>query len=536
MEEATDAPPPRDPTREHPRSTRQATPGGGCDGTRRDLPHKSLGVKSSVLIVDDEPAIGAFLVRGLRQANFDALSETDPEVALDRLKRNHFDVLITDLRMPRIDGIEVLRRAHAIRPECEVLVITAYATVDTARQALMLGAADYLTKPFSFERDLIPLLQRIVATGIGDEVPDVPRRRQVRTLLRKPRSAPAIIGCSRTLFQAIERAQKVAAADTSVLITGESGSGKELFAELIHRRSRRSNRPMIRINCAALPDTLLESELFGYTKGAFTGAQRDHPGVFQVADGGTIFLDEIGEVSPAFQPKLLRVLQEGEFHRVGDAPHSVAVDVRIIAATNRDLVKAVGSGTFRKDLYYRLNVIPIEVPALREHMQDLPALIENYVRLYAPGRERKFAPEALEAMHRYDWPGNIRELSNAVEHAIVLSDAEEFGLEDLPAVIQDFALNHSADIPRSKQRPGLPQTLEEIEMNCILQTLRKTHYNRTRAAKLLGITRRRLGYRIVKYGLEQGLDETQQAAESFQEVLPLDRVGPTKAAGGKPRS
>jgi DNA-binding NtrC family response regulator len=493
-------------------------------------------MKSSILIVDDEVEVGEFMVRGLREADFDVVNETNPEVALDRLKRHPFDVLITDLRMPRIDGIEVIRRAHAIRPECEVLLMTAYATVDTARQALKLGAADYITKPFSLERDLIPLLQRIVATDIGDEVPNARYRRPVRTLLRKPRSVPPIIGHGRALYQAMDRARKVATADTSVLITGESGSGKELFADLIHRFSKRRNRPMIRINCAALPDTLLESELFGYIKGAFTGAQRDRPGVFQAADGGTIFLDEIGEISPAFQPKLLRVLQEGEFHRIGDAQHSVAVDVRIIAATNRDLIKAVRSGVFRKDLFYRLNVIPIEVPTLREHIEDLPELIEHFARLYAPDREVKFAPEALKAMNRYDWPGNIRELSNAVEHAIVLGEAEEFGLEDLPVAIQDFALKYSADVPCPKQRSGLPQTLEEIEMNCILQTLHKTHYNRTRAAKLLGITRRRLGYRIVKYGLEQSLDQAQRAEESLQEALPMDYEDSTEASVSKPRS
>ena len=492
-------------------------------------------MRSSVLIVDDERTTAELLVRGLQEAEFDAVSETDPEVALDRLKRDTFDVLITDLRMPRIDGIEVIRRAHAIRPACEVLLITAYATVDTARKALKLGAADYITKPFSLKRDLIPLLHRIVATDVGVEASEVFHRRQVRTLLRKPRRPSGIIGCSPVFYQAIERAQKVAAADAFVLITGESGSGKELFADLVHRFSKRRNRPMIRINCAALPDTLLESELFGYAKGAFTGAQRDRPGLFQVADGGTIFLDEIGEVSWAFQPKLLRVLQEREFHRVGDAKHAVFVDVRIIAATNRDLARAVKTGAFRKDLYYRLNVVPIEVPALRDHIDDLFDLIEHFAHLYAPEREVKFSAEALDAMRRYDWPGNIRELSNAIEHAIVLGGTHELGLEDLPVAIQDFMVKSSAGIPRARRRSGLPQTLEEIEMNCILHALQEMNYNRTRAAELLGITRRRLGCRIEKYGLERDLVEAQGALEGSQDTLPLGCQDSTKPVFGKLR-
>jgi transcriptional regulator with GAF, ATPase, and Fis domain len=280
---------------------------------------------------------------------------------------------------------------------------------------------------------------------------------------------------------------------------------------------------MIRINCAALPETLLESELFGYTKGSFTGANRDHIGVFQAADGGTIFLDEIGEISAAFQPKLLRVIQEGEFYRIGDVRRSIRVDVRVIAATNRNLTEAVRSGVFREDLYYRLNVVPIEIPALREHMEDLPDLIAHFVRKLGQGQEVRFAPEALEAMNRYGWPGNVRELANAIEHAVVLGDGLEISLEDLPVSIQDSERMRRAEAPEDAAKPATSaRTLEEIEMDCILQALDKTNHNRTQAARLLGITRRRLGYRIAKYGLEEKLQEAQRISAEQRGELPVE--------------
>jgi transcriptional regulator with GAF, ATPase, and Fis domain len=325
------------------------------------------------------------------------------------------------------------------------------------------------------------------------------------------------------IAKVFDRARKVAATNSSVLLTGETGSGKEIFANLIHRFSPRHTRPMIRINCAALPETLLESELFGYTKGAFTGAGRDHIGVFQAADGGTIFLDEIGEISAAFQPKLLRVIQEGEFYRIGDARRPIRVDVRVIAATNRNLTEAVRSGTFREDLYYRLNVVPIEVPALREHMEDLPDLIAHFTRKRGQGRDVRFAPEALEAMERYDWPGNVRELANAIEHAVVLGDGFEIALEDLPASIQDHERVRRAEAFAGPAKPPpSARTLEQIETDCILQALDKTNHNRTQAARLLGITRRRLGYRIVKYGLEAKLREARRRVAERGGELPAE--------------
>jgi len=474
-------------------------------------------VSANVLIVDDEVAIGTLLVRSLAREGLVAESETDPEVALERLKEHPFDVLITDLRMPRIDGLEVLRRAHAVRPACEVVLITGHATVDTAREALKRGAVDYITKPFSISKELIPVVRQILASGT-DETRETPRHmRRTRKLVRPGSAAPELIGRGGALRGVYDRARKVAATNSSVLLTGESGSGKEVIANLIHYLSPRRDRPMIRINCAALPETLLESELFGYRKGAFTGANRDHEGMFQAAHRGTIFLDEIGEISSAFQPKLLRVLQEGEFYRIGDARRSIVVDVRVIAATNRDLGRAVETGTFREDLYYRLNVVPIEAPPLREHMEDLQDLIEHIARQLDTGSDLRFAPDALAAMQRYSWPGNVRELANAIEHAIVLGDGPEIQLDELPTAIQDSErIRHlGASWTAPKSAPSA-ETLEEIEMNCILQALDKTGYNRTQAARLLGITRRRLGYRIAKYRLEKPLEARRKEYDTRQ--------------------
>jgi DNA-binding NtrC family response regulator len=486
-------------------------------------------VNPSVLIVDDEQAMGTLLVGALERAGFYAQSETNPEVGLEHLKERPFDILITDLRMPKIDGLEVLRRAHAVRSECEVVLITAHATVDTAREALKRGAVDYLTKPFSIEKELIPLVREIVAAGEEEETAEDPRG-----LDRRDAKTPGLVGRGDVLLRIFDRARKVAATHSSVLLTGETGSGKEVFANLIHRLSPRHTRPMIRINCAALPETLLESELFGYTKGAFTGASRDHMGVFQAADGGTIFLDEIGEISAAFQPKLLRVIQEGEFYRIGDVRSPIRVDVRVIAATNRNLEQAVRSGAFREDLYYRLNVVPIEVPALRQHMEDLPDLIAHFTRQLGQRRKVRFAPEALEAMNGYDWPGNVRELANAIEHAVVLGDGLEISLEDLPASIQDNERMRRAVSSGDAAMPAeSARTLEEIEMDCILQALDKTNHNRTQAARLLGITRRRLGYRISKYGLEERLREAQESVSEQPDALRAGTQGASDPTTGR---
>lgn len=308
------------------------------------------------------------------------------------------------------------------------------------------------------------------------------------------------------MHEVLDRASKVARSNVPVLLRGESGTGKEVLANLIHRLSPRSDKPMVIVNCAALPDTLLESELFGSTKGAFTGATADRVGFFAAADGGTLFLDEIGEVSASFQPKLLRVLETGEFHRIGDARHMMKVDVKVVAATNSNLENAIKSGTFRADLYYRLNVVPIVIPPLRERMEDLPGLLEHFIGRHKD--QRRFSDEALDLMTEYHWPGNVREVANAVEHALVLGEGPLLRTVDLPAAIQESSRGVSFDPAAGRADDD---TLEDIEIRCIVQAMEKTRHNRTRAARLLGVTRRTLGYRITKYGLEEELEQQRKA-------------------------
>jgi transcriptional regulator with GAF, ATPase, and Fis domain len=308
---------------------------------------------------------------------------------------------------------------------------------------------------------------------------------------------------------------RIARSRASVLLRGESGTGKEVVATALHRLSPRSARPFVKVNCAALPEGLLEAELFGSARGAYTGAHADRHGLFQAADGGTLLLDEVGELPCSIQAKLLRVLQDGEFHRVGEPGHALRVDVRVVAATNRDLEEAVRLGSFRNDLYYRLNVVPVALPPLRERPEDLGPLVRNFLAVLAPDREVRLDPAARALLEAYEWPGNVRELRNALEHALVLGAGDEIRPEDLPAPVQD------ADAACGEEEGA---TLEEIERRCLAQALVKTGYNRTHAARLLGITRRTLGYRLRKYGLENELEVLRLG----QEARPRDplRVRP----------
>ncbi len=466
-----------------------------------------------VLIVDDEPEIGCVLERLLQLEGISAHHLEDPEAGLQLLKEEPFEIVLSDLRMPTIDGIELLRRAKQIRPECEVVLMTAFATVETAREALKRGAADYITKPFSIEKELLPILHELLdaergtAADPGDTVAKTDSRAATEDLSTDPsdfedrrrEALSKIIGSSALMRRTLGAAQKLARSDSSVLLRGESGSGKEIFAELIHRLSGRSLKPFIKVNCAALPESLLESELFGYVRGAFTGADRNREGLFQVADGGTLLLDEIGEISPTFQPKLLRVLQDGTFHRIGESRNPRTVDVRVIAATNRDLEEAIEKGAFRRDLFYRLSVIPLHIPPLRDHIEDLPELIEYFVTKLGNDRKIQFNKASMESLVNYWWPGNVRELASAIEYAMVLGESDVIEPEDLPVAIQD----HQRLAGRTIQS-GLAgeESLEAIEKRCILQAMVRTNANQKSAADILGITRRKLGYRIAKYALE----------------------------------
>jgi two-component system response regulator AtoC len=457
-------------------------------------------VHGSILVVDDEATISALLVRAFEAHGLEAESALDAETGLGRLKERPFDIVVTDLRLPGVDGLELLRRAKGIRPECEIVLMTGHATVETAREALKRGAVDYITKPFEIEDELLPLISEILGTSaeVGSEEtpPGSPPKEAEESTAR-------VIGSSELIRSLTEKARKVARSNAPVLLNGESGTGKDVFAHLIHQLSPRSSDPMIRVNCAALPESLMESELFGYARGSFTGASQDRAGLFQAANGGTLFLDEIGEIPIALQPKLLRVLQDGEFHRLGDAQRAVQVNVRVIAASNRDLEEAVQRGTFRRDLYYRLNVVPIEIPPLRNHLEDLPELVDHFMRKIGNPNGVRLSDAALETMRSYSWPGNVRELANAIEYALVLGEPPEIRIEDLPIAIQDHERVQHAPLHTG---PGDANTLESIEQRCILQAMARTDYNRTRAAQLLGITRRTLGYRIQKYDLGERLE------------------------------
>lgn len=463
-------------------------------------------MSATILILDDEPKLGDLLKRSLERSGYTAEVSRDPREALERLKAERFDVLLTDLRMPGLDGIEVLQRARKIDPQLEVILMTAFASVDTAREALKRGAVDYLVKPFSAEEQLKPLLERLLRGEAREE-----KRRPARIEKEDPGAAapaaappPETIACTSPPMREIYRKiDKIARSNATVLLRGESGTGKEVLANWIQRASPRARKTYVKINCGALPETLLESELFGHVKGSFTGAHADRDGLFKTADGGTILLDEIGEISTALQVKLLRVLQSGEFNAVGDS-RMQRVDVRIVAATNRPLEEMVKAGTFREDLYYRLNVVPIVLPPLRDRPEDIDPLIDSFARKFSGGRPVNFSPEARTALREYRWPGNIRELENAIEHALVLGEPERIVPEDLPAAIQEDRRQRSASASASAVGAA---TLEEIEKRCLLAALEKTNGNRTRASALLGITRRTLGYRLKKYGLDGGEDE-----------------------------
>ncbi len=448
-----------------------------------------------ILVVDDEPRIASLLAKSLERDGFDATPVTSPTEALEIIKAGGVDVLLTDLRMPGIDGLELLRRARAISPSTEVILMTAFASVETAREALTRGAVDYLVKPVSAEDDLKPLLRRLLSENSepGVEEPATPKVGGTPVLMGLPSTKS---GSMQAIYDKID---KIAKSNASILLRGESGTGKEVLADLIQSRSPRAGKPYLKINCGALPETLLESELFGHTRGSFTGAVSDRDGLFAAANGGTLLLDEIGEVSLALQVKLLRVLQSGEYTPVGDNMARRA-DVRLIAATNRDLEKMIADGTFRQDLYYRLNVVPIVLPPLRERPEDIPALIEHFARRFHPQGPVTFDPSVMTLLQSYDWPGNIRELENAIEHALVLGEPTGIVIQDLPMAIQNARMRATGSAAASSVGRD---TLEDIEKRCLLSALEKTHGNRTHAARLLGITRRTLGYRLRKYDLEE---------------------------------
>jgi DNA-binding NtrC family response regulator len=398
--------------------------------------------QSKVLIVDDEPNIRHILGAILRKDGYAVQSADNGEGALKLLEEEAFDLIITDLVMPQMGGIDLLHEIQQRRPGTSVVIMTAYGTIKTAVEAMKMGARDYITKPFEMDEVKIVARNALNMAGLVKE------NRILKQELGRRCACDEMIGDSRAMAEITDMIEKVAKSRATVLISGESGTGKELVARAIHRNSRRSGNPFIAVNCAALSNDLLESELFGHEKGAFTGAMAQKPGRFELADGGTLFLDEVGEISPALQVKLLRILQEREFERVGGTK-TIKVDIRLIAATNRDLEEAVKKNDFREDLYYRLKVIEMHTPSLRERIEDIPMLAEHFLKRFSHenGKKlREISSEATNLCQSYSWPGNIRELENAVEYAVIMADerCEELTPEMLPLSIQ-LAFNRKED-------------------------------------------------------------------------------------------
>jgi DNA-binding NtrC family response regulator len=449
-----------------------------------------------ILVVDDEPAqlelVGGFL----NKQGFEVALAESGEAALEKFLQDSFDLVLTDQRMTKLSGLDLLKAIRGHNPEAAVIMMTAYGSIEDAVAAIKEGAADYLTKPLNLEE----LLHRINKAREHHRL--LSENRELREALGTRHRIEGIIGESGGMLEVLSLVRRVAPSEATVLIRGESGTGKELIAKAIHFASPRVSAPLVRVNCAALPETLLESELFGHERGAFTGAVAARKGRFEAADRGSLFLDEIGDLPLHLQAKILRVLQEREFERVG-SNHPIRVNVRVLAATHRDLESLVKSGRFREDLYYRLNVVTIFLPPLRERRQDLPLLIDHFLSLFAAknGKEiRGFSPQARDALLRYDYPGNVRELENLIERAVVLTRDEVIGKDDLPLLV------HEPEADEEKE-PHLPAAVQELERQMIREAMARASGVQTRAAELLGISERALRYKLKKYGLREGEPE-----------------------------
>jgi DNA-binding NtrC family response regulator len=454
-----------------------------------------INSRGSILLVDDEEKILKSIGRALREAGHAVVDTTSPRQAQRLLAERPFDVLLVDNMMPEFSGLDLIREYVGSTPEGEraqILMMTAHATVESAIEAMKLGTLDYLIKPFEID-ELIVVVRRAL---------DHQRLRTEHRYLISERDEQfdhyGIIGRSRAMEEVIRRAELVADTKSTVLITGETGTGKELVARAIHDRSAQRDMPLIKVNCAAIPETLLESELFGHVRGAFTGATTTKKGKFALADGGSIFLDEIGTMSPPLQSKLLRVLQEREFEPLG-SERTEKVDLRVIAATNRDLRQMVADAKFQEDLFYRLNVIPIEIPPLRERRDDIPSLVEHFIQKHAQrvGRRIERLDETvMSGLQQYDWPGNVRELENTIERAVVLSTGPVIGARAVSVL--------GAAVPQTNSLPSLKlrQNIEWVERETIRRALESSAGVKKDAAELMGISQRALSYYLAKYRLD----------------------------------
>jgi len=449
-----------------------------------------------VLIADDEESIRHVLVELLEERGYEVRAVADGEEAMRELAARDYDALVTDVRMPKMNGLDLVRAAQGASPETTIIVMSAYGSHDLAIEAMKAGAYDYLGKPFRPDEVLLVLRKA--------EERERLRRENVRLRQEVSRRAPRLVAEGAAMKEVLRVVQKVAPTPTTVLIEGESGSGKELIARALHELSPRAERPFVAVNCGAIPETLIESELFGHAKGAFTDARTARRGLFEEADGGTLLLDEIGELPLPVQPALLRVLQQGEVRRVGDT-RSTRVDVRVLASTNRDLAAQVQSGRFREDLYYRLNVVQLRLPPLRERQEEIAELAERLLARHAEriGIEpRRLSARALELLQRYRWPGNVRELENALERALVLAEEDEIGPEALPEAVQHAVAPEPLPASLDADDLSVKRAQRVLEADLIRRALERTQGNRTKAAELLELSPRALLYKIREYGLE----------------------------------
>ena len=468
-----------------------------------------MSVKGRIVVIDDEVNAAAALETLLKEDGYDVARAHEARTGLQLVERHDPDLVLTDLRMPGMDGIELLAKIKELRPETMVIVMTAYGTVKTAVKAMKLGAEDYLGKPIDVEELEVVLQKALERKGLLAEA------RSLRERLEHKYKLDNLVGESPEMLSVFKTIRQVAASSASVLLLGESGTGKELFAQALHQTSPRRQKPFVKVACAALPETLLESELFGHEKGSFTGAIFTRAGRFEAADGGTLFLDEIGDITPTVQVKLLRFLEEREFERVG-GNKTFKVDVRIVAATHRDLRKKLEDGSFREDLYYRLNVIEIHIPALRERPGDIPLLAHHFLRKYAEANAKDLhaiGDEVLALLLAHPWPGNVRELENAMERAVVLSDGPALHPSHFPTLRRpagDEAGRAPAQAPSLGVRiPGSP--LAVLEREAILRTLEAVGGSTSKAAAILDISARKIQYKLKEYQQQGALTPRRDA-------------------------
>jgi two-component system NtrC family response regulator/two-component system response regulator HydG len=455
-----------------------------------------MSAKGRIVVIDDEINAAAALETLLKEDGYEVARAHDARTGLQLLEQTEPDIVLTDLRMPGMDGLELLAKIKEIRPETMVILMTAYGTVKTAVKAMKLGAEDYLPKPIDVEELEVVLQKTLERKDLREEA------RTLRQRLEQKYRFDNLVGESPEMLSVFKTIRQVAPSSASVLLRGESGTGKELFAQALHQNSPRRNKPFIKVACAALPETLLESELFGHEKGSFTGAIYTRAGRFEAADGGTLFLDEIGDITPTVQVKLLRFLEEREFERVG-GNRTFKVDVRIVAATHRDLKQRLEEGSFREDLYYRLNVIEIDIPPLRERPGDIPLLAHHFLKKFAEANGKAisgFSDEVLALLLAHSWPGNVRELENALERAVVLSNESTLGRAHFPTLRKSAGEAPRAAAPSPGLGVRIPgSTLADLEREAILRTLEAVGGSTSKAASILDISARKIQYKLKEY-------------------------------------